>query len=132
MGKLMKRQRKPLNAREEMIARLMVQGQTAKEASKSAGYKSTTPAYSERVRDRIQDILKDNGLGLDVIAVKLREGLEATKIVGNSNDFIEVPDYITRHKYIDTLLRLQDQYPTDKHMVELDTVEARLKRIWGG
>ena len=70
----------------------------------------------------------------------LNEGLKATKVVSviplkakeaqpNSPDlpdatsknieFIDVEDYPTRHKYLDTAFKLKNKYPTEKKTVDL-------------
>lgn len=126
----MKRKKKSLSPREEQLARLMVSGTTAKDACNTVGYKSVTPATKPIVKERVSEILDAQGLSLRNITSKLAEGLNATKIVGSKDDFIEVPDYITRHKYIETLLKLHDAFPSTKHQVEVDTVEARLRAIY--
>lgn len=120
-----------LNPREEQLARLMVSGISTKQAIETVGYKSYTPTTKAVVRERIQDILDEKGLTLDLVTKKLLEGLDATKIVGTKDDFVEVPDYIARHKYIDTLLRLRDQYPSEKHKVEVGRIEDRLRGLYG-
>jgi len=72
---------------------------------------------------------------------KLNEGLEATKVVSvipikpkeaqpNSTDlpdaasknieFVDVEDYPTRHKYLDTALKLKGSYPTEKKNIDLN------------
>ena len=71
----------------------------------------------------------------------LNEGLKATKVVSvipikpkeaqpNSPDlpdansknieFVDVEDYPTRHKYLDTALKLKNKYPTEKKNIDLN------------
>ena len=52
---------------------------------------------------------------IDLLATH-KEGLEATKLVGES--LIEVPDYAVRHKYLETAYRIKNRFPAEKK--ELD------------
>jgi hypothetical protein len=51
----------------------------------------------------------------DKLAKKIDEGLEATKVVTSPTEpDKEVEDYATRHKYLDTALKLKGKYPESK------------------
>lgn len=52
------------------------------------------------------------------------EGAQATRTIsaisgneanGKTVDFVDVPDYDVRHKYISTILKVQDAFPSEKH-----------------
>lgn len=78
----------------------------------------------------ITELMEETGLSDQYLNLKLADGLEATKQLGarivikkgsptsqangelppadgQTDDFIEVPDYMTRHKYLETALKLK-------------------------
>lgn len=86
------------------------------------------------------EIMEELGMDDSYIMRKIKEGIEATKVVSvipikpkeaqennpelpdaNSKnvEFIDVEDYPTRHKYIDMLLKLKNKYPAEKKDVNL-------------
>lgn len=70
----------------------------------------------------------------DLLKQKILEGLEAEKPIGASilvnkdgnvikaddEGAISVPDQPTRHKFIDTALKLKDKYPAEKRKIQGD------------
>ena len=57
----------------------------------------------------VLDLLMEKA-GLDDMTLinKLKEGLDATKIHGTNDDFVEIPDYNVRHKYLKTAKEWKD------------------------
>lgn len=62
------------------------------------------------------DFMEEAGVTDKVLQQKLLEGLESTRTIsaikgtsanGGTTDFIDVPDYQTRHKYLETALKLK-------------------------
>jgi phage terminase small subunit len=74
-----------------------------------------------------QDFLEEAGITDDLLQRKIIEGLDANKTVSamktsrdagaDSSDFIDVPDFMARHKYLETALKLKKRL-VDK--MELD------------
>ena len=85
----------------------------------------------------ISDALEAEGVSDHYLAKKIKEGAEATKVISariivkkgaptsmangelpladeRTDDFIEVPDYGVRHKYVETGLRVKGYGPSDK------------------
>jgi phage terminase small subunit len=64
-----------------------------------------------------QEFLEEAGITDNLIQKKIMEGLDATKVVSavktnreagaDSTDFIDVPDFMARHKYLETVLKLK-------------------------
>jgi len=95
-----------------------------------------------------KEILEEIGINDAYLMRKIKEGIEATKVVSvipippkreeagtgylpkadsKSVEFIDVEDYPTRHKYIDMMLKLRSKYPAEKHEHEIkipDVVEV--------
>jgi phage terminase small subunit len=86
------------------------------------------------------EIMEEIGLTDSYIYEKIKEGTDATKVVSvipikpkeaqennpelpeaNSKnvDFVDVEDFPTRHKYIETYLKLRNKYPSEKHELNL-------------
>lgn len=76
----------------------------------------TKPKIQKAIDERLPDDLLDQ--------VHL-EGLRANRVISANiihgeadeatNDFIEVPDYATRHKYLDSAYKVKGSYAAEKH-----------------
>ena len=87
------------------------------------------------------ELLNEMGMTDAYLNQKLNEGLEAKKVIsvipikaeeaqpnttdlGDANsrslEFLDVEDYPTRHKYLDTALKLKNKYPTEKKNIDLN------------
>jgi len=64
----------------------------------------------------IAEVMEEKGISNNKLLNKVNEGLEATRTIsavkgtsanGGTTDFIDVPDYATQHKYLETALRLK-------------------------
>lgn len=92
--------------------------------------------YSEATAKNPKNLTESKGwdqllseISDDLLKETLLEGLESVKPIGASilvnkegqvikaenEGAIEVPDNATRHKYLDTALKLKDKYPAEKH-----------------
>ncbi len=93
-------------------------------AAKAAGYKypkSRGPENVEKssVKAAIQQLMDKKGITWGRIADKLSEGLDAKKVVSaiitgkdadsRTDDFIEVPDYATQHKFMDSAIKIREK-----------------------
>jgi len=101
--------------------------------------------YGSRLLQNINlsddEITEQLGLNDAYIYEKIKEGIEATKVVSvipippkkneastadlpdaNSKniEFVDVEDYPTRHKYLDMILKLKNKYPTEKKNIDLN------------
>lgn len=78
------------------------------------------------------DLLEDSGITDKYLSIKLKEGLEATKRINialssyngsTQNDenqsVIEIPDYLVRHKYLETTLKLKKRLDQGKSGQEI-------------
>lgn len=68
------------------------------------------------------DILEKHGVTDDKLASVLLDGLEANRTIstisgkeanGGTVDFVDVPDYAVRHKYLETGLKVKNKFPTN-------------------
>ncbi len=103
----------------------------------------------------IEQILNYLGVSKERLVRKIDEGLDATKVIsanviignegdpaderdgmkeanGVTKDFIDVPDFMARHKYVETGLKLHGLLQTNVKVdgdLMLETYEARRKRL---
>lgn len=93
-------------------------------AAKAAGYKyphARGPENVEKstIKSAIQAVMDKKGITWGRIADKLSEGLDAKKVVSaiitgkdadsRTDDFIEVPDYATQHKFMDSAIKIREK-----------------------
>lgn len=115
-----------MNLRLQKYKKNRLAGMSAYKAAIAAGYSHNT-AWNAHVniekRCNFQQELIKKGLDNDTIIKVLIEGLEATKVIScnvispkgdgmkdagpKTQDFIDVPDYAVRHKFLETLLKLR-------------------------
>lgn len=93
-------------------------GKSVSAAMRAAGYSPVTAASpSKLTKSKSWDELVEEYLPDTLLAPKINEGMDAIRVVSSLNtgkqasaatsDFIEVPDYLVRHKYIETALKIK-------------------------
>ena len=148
----MNKQRKT-TLKEKKLVKGIIAGKTRKQAAIEAGYapkcadsQASQVLSKPNVQSEFQKALEKAGVTTARLAEKISEGLDSKKVIsativaGNSqeagsttNDFIEVPDYLAQHKFLDTALKLKGAYPSEKVEVKHEhTFETRLKTIHEG
>ncbi len=128
---------KKLTIRERKLIKGLAAGLTPTEAMRQAGYSENTAkgkagqkVAESRIQASIQEMMEERGLTKNKLLCKLEQGLEATKVIsanvvapsgegmsdahGTTKDFIEVPDFATQHKFLDTALKVGNYYPAEK------------------
>lgn len=123
-----KSKKRPLNIRERKFVKSIIEGKSAAQAMRDAGYsermaKSCASEKLVKTSETIQQLMEKKGLTDDYLLQGLLEGTKATKVISAtviakngegmkdadsmSKDFIDVDDFPTRHKYIETGLKLK-------------------------
>lgn len=130
-----------LTVKQAQLVKGIVAGKTKKQAAVDAGYseRAAGSAASEalripKVQQAFERALKKAGLTDEKLAGVLKDGLEANRVVSarivksrptnmdeelaeanqNTDDFIEVPDHATRHKYLETAIKVRRLDPAVK------------------
>jgi len=146
--------------KQKLVASKVVDNRTIEQAMVEAGYSPKT-ASTNLTQSKGWQELMDKYLPDEKIMQKVDEGLEATKVISaivinkkdsptsqamgeglpdansRTNDFIDVPDYAVRHKYVETSLKIKGRLvePTDKDtplQVNLTIdIGGTLKKIYG-
>lgn len=117
-------------------AYLAISPNVTEEAAAVSGFRMLRKANISN--DELMDMM---GMTDAYLQEKLDEGLNATKTISvvplkpieakdNSPDlpdansknieFVDIEDYPTRHKYLDTALKLKNKYPTEKKNIDLN------------
>lgn len=113
---LAKRMRKPTK-RQLMLARELIENprQTLKESLTKSEYAKSIVSSPERAlaKPSFIELMDRQGMTDEFLNSKLYQGLEATKVVVYGDSFIEPPDFIARHKYLDTALRVKRHLTND-------------------
>lgn len=98
----------------------------ASEAAREAGYSPKTAAHTgyenlqkPQIQAEIRARMDEAGITEPELLKTLKEGLGATqvKVFNNLGNIIESDpyiDHVTRHKYLETALKLRDMFPSDK------------------
>jgi phage terminase small subunit len=116
----------------------VIEGKSKTRALIDAGYSESTAIKRQQMifgRERVQDAFiasfEGAGISVDRLARLLKDGLEATRILGmrNNGEPYIVPDWRIRHRYLETVLKIKGAYPdkTVRHVEE--TYEQRLRRL---
>ncbi len=91
-----------------------IKGMNQYNAARAAGYSENYARdHSDRVEKAVKvgigDIFEQAGLTDKFLAEYLMQALNATRLY--SRDFVEVADWIARHKFLETILRLKGHLP---------------------
>jgi len=151
-----RRNRLNLSPRRRRLIKILLCGdaKTKKEALNSAGYSESTATKiphliigNSRFQTAMQKALEEQNITEFRLARKIDQGLDATKLISAivvapdgegmkeadsmTKDFIEVPDYFARHKYLETALTLRGDFLEKKVEATLtvETHEQRLARL---
>lgn len=115
------------SARAKKYIQNKIAGMSDQQAALKAGYSPSTAIAasnnieSPRVKELMADILDRKGLTDDKLADSLKEGLEnANRIHGTDDNFVEVPDYPTRHRYLETALDLKGLKKSGETTIHID------------
>lgn len=96
---------------------------TDKDAAIKAGYAESTACNPTQnidsqglVKEAMEKVMERKGLTDDYLIDKTKEGLEkANKIHGTNDNFVEVPDYQVRHRYLETALKMKGKLELDSN-----------------
>lgn len=130
---------KPRTKKQKLFFKYLTEGYNPTRAAVKSGYSPKCAGNQATVNTRKHRaywsaLMEKHGITEKKLLTKLDEGLEAKKVISanivkvqsddptvviqdahaGTKDFIEVEDYIARHKYLDTAFRLKDAYPNTK------------------
>lgn len=154
-----------VTVRNKALIKAILSGQSPRAAMRTAQYSEKTIRKSahvviRRLEGLIDQVLDKFGIDDELVMGILRGGLEATKVVGTiimpgpdmkanemaasmpdaapfSKDYVEVPDWATRHKYVESYLKMRGYFDrgaqisssqTKSHVEKIDKIEAWFKK----
>lgn len=147
-----KPQKKPskqkLTVRERKFIKGLMEGKTPSQAMREAGYTESTArvkssAKVAELQPTIQALMEKRGLTDNRFLEVLERGLESTKVIScnivavdkegmkdadsMTKDFIDVPDFATQHKYMETGLKLKGHLRDKLDVTLTDNLSDRLR-----
>lgn len=104
------KKRKHLTEKQKEYIRQIALGKTPDVAKTIAGYGKTILGSniekSKNVRETMLQIFNRLGVDDNYIATKVKQGMEAKKLWGSGDNYVEVDDFDVRHKYLTTAIDL--------------------------
>ena len=130
--------------KDEVVIRALAAGSTPTQALHKAGYSKNFPATSievlvDAVKKRYQEAnghmlisMESKGLDFDYVAAKIHEGLEAVVSRKQGKILVDVPDFPTRHRYLETALAIMGAKAITQQKIEVtDRKEVLLTVVDG-
>ncbi|MEM2111667.1 MAG: terminase small subunit [Candidatus Bathyarchaeia archaeon] len=119
--RLQKNNKPVLTPREKRFVKKVIQMNEIGKAALAAGYShkeyGSMLLKKEHIRQAILEKMQEQGITDSYIAQKIKEGLEATypkKFASNGSIIQEnEPDYFTREKYLDKVLKITGAYDNE-------------------
>ena len=129
---------KKLSPRESRLVKGIVEGKTQKQAMREAGYAATTVRARasfkvKQLTPTIKILMEKKGLTDDRLLDVLDDGLHANKVIScniialnkegmkdadsMTKDFVDVEDHPTRHKFLDTALKLKGYMKDNPNLI---------------
>ena len=101
--------------KQRKVAKSIIEGNdNVSQAMVEAGYSVKTAHNPHKIikSKGFRELMEQMGISDEKLAQRLNEGLDATKAVvmgvKSEESFVDIqPDYVTRHKYIETSLKLK-------------------------
>lgn|SRR3989338_3619211 len=107
---------------------LKVYGTKDYNTAKSIGCENLTKPYLKRA---IEELMICNEITDEMLFSRLRAGLNAVKIAEYKGELVEtnIPDHNIRHKFLDTILKLKDMYPSAKIESRNINIDMELEKM---
>ena len=143
-----------LTIKQRKFLKYVAQGMSGAAAARKAGYseKAANEIASENlskpnVREALLKAMEDAGITDERIAQVMKDGLDAKRVISarviyqsgregqaneSTDDFIEVPDHLTRHKYLETAIDVTGAKAPKNVNVRNQTLEDLLTLDDGG
>jgi len=84
------------------------------------------------------EFLEEGGITDELLRKKIEEGMDANRVISartmgkadeKTDDFIDVPDFMVRHKYLETALKLKKRLDNKFELPgDIDSMEITFKR----
>ena len=125
-----------LPQKDRIVVKELSKGTDERTALETAGYSESTINKSMKKvigKDSIQSalhvIMENSGITDEFMMEKLKKGMDATKIHGTRDDFIEIEDFSVQHKFIETGLKLKGHLDKKVDIVYHKSHEDQLREL---
>lgn len=106
--------KKQISIRARKYIKNKVAGMSDYQAALNAGYSKAIAKNASiklekgGIKEALETLMDKKGLTDDYLLEKTKDGLDnAVKIHGTDDNFVEIPDYAVKHKYLETALKLK-------------------------
>lgn len=84
-----------------------------------------------KVQREIERVMEERGITEDYLTGKLKDGLKAQVVSDYKGEVkqSDIPDLNTRHKYLDTALKLADAYPAQRFESRSFNIDVQLEQM---
>ncbi len=128
-----------LDDKQRTIVKGLKDGKEPKEVLKSVGYSDNYIRTDGKkliqkpaIQSTLAIIMENTGITDEFLAGKLKEGMDSTKIHGVGKDSQIVDDMPTRHKYLETSLKLKGHLDKKVDIVHHKSHEDQLRELQDG
>jgi len=121
---------KVISQKEANLLREAASGGSACKIMEKAGYRpmtseSSAESFIRAVKKKYEDAnglliaeMEQIGVTMGTVAERIKEGLEATTSKKSGKKVVEVPDFATRHKYLETVMSVHGSKKPERSIVE--------------
>ena len=128
-----------LPEKERTIVKELSKGKEDKEALKTAGYSDSYITAQRKniiskpsIQSALHVIMENSGITDEFMMTKLKEGMESKKTIGIGENSEKVDDMPTRHKYLETGLKLKGHLDKKVDIVHHKSHEDQLRELQDG
>lgn len=110
---LLPKKKKPSLKQLKAMKLVVENGGNISKAMRDAGYSPETAKSPSKLTESLawQDLMEKHFSDAKISKI-IDEGLKAMK---ENAKMVEVPDHATRHKFVETALKLKSKFPAEKH-----------------
>jgi hypothetical protein len=102
-----------LSIRQQKYKKNRLAGMNQYNAARAAGYSESTSkrggVIEKAVSESIRNAFERKGLTDKYLANHAFEGLNATKFISVNSQMVEVPDWVARHKYFESICKITER-----------------------
>lgn len=125
-----------LSVREQIAVAELMDGKTAKEALTAAGYSVSTcntghynVLSKPRIQNALREALEKAGVTVSKIAQVAADGMDANRPVVCDKSIVDYPDHGTRHRFMETVIKLSGLEPAQDVSIDAESYESRIMAI---
>ena len=118
------KKKRPLTVKQKKLIKGVAEGKTQKQAAIDAGYSpkcadeiASQQLNKDSVKQTLQQLMEKMGLSDDELLVKHKELLNAKRQVSDGTKLVDLPDYQTQIRALDSAYKLKGAYVEKREVV---------------